>query len=782
MLMNFAQLKSLLWTRSVKGNYYRKSMILVLIITSLPTAAIAISTYFIGINQIETEVYHKNKYQLEQVFQRLNEQFTQLELIVDKGTANPIFDEKLRDTDFLTEIPTMYDIYSSLSVLQSTNPMISRIDLYLSNQHLLVSNDKGAIRIDDDSNRSYYESVLTQPEKINWTNITEHLKGETSSFPYVLIHKIPIVSTRPYGALFVYLNKSLIDREITQLNPYENGVSFIVKPDGEWITAGTTDNQSEEQLEALIRDKMITMHASSDSFTINWKRMEYSVAYETFSRTGWRYMIATPLSQLTAPISLTSKLMLLVSISSILIAAVLSWFASQRMYKPIRRLVQLFGDSLGSKPLDEDKSDELKFIENKWLNITRESRVIQSLLEENQIDMKKGFLLQLVQDHLYFFSERELRERMEVYGWEMIDKSFVLLLIQLSPFVESSKRFLEGDEQLVTFAAANIIEELSADKEQMEVINFHNLSISLLISFEVDKPLEQVKSEIYKFSGELIDVTTKLLGAHVSVGVSKIVNQVKNLPKALNEVKQYLHFRNVEEQGQILSVDDFIPHFKEILDYPFHIEKEIIQSIQMGAENETIEKLEAFIRVLKQNTGKAFQIQQYMAQLLGSILRAMMQLGVTHESVNQGINLYEQMFKLREIGEMNHWFVSKVIQPFIKTLSEKQGIEMKQTIQRAITIINQEYMKELSLEFVSERIGMFPKRLSAVFAQVTGRNFIEYVTDVRMEKSKELLVNTDLKVNDIAVRVGYQPSYFNKIFKKSEGMTPGEYREYDNRL
>ncbi|MFH5181369.1 AraC family transcriptional regulator [Paenibacillus sp. TAB 01] len=763
-------------TNAFRGNYFRKSLIFALIITSLPTAIIGISTYFIGINQVEKEVYQKNQYQLGQVFQRLDEQFSQLESLVDKSAANPIFDEKVRNTNFVDEFVLMQDIYRQMAVVQSSHPMISRIDLYLQNQRLLVSNDRGAIRLRDEPNQAAYDTVLTSGELMYWDDSESYYRSG-SLFPLVLVHKLPFASTRPYGALMVYLDKAVIDKEITQLNPYENGVSFIMKPGGEWITAGQAGDDAKQPLKEYIRNKVLKDEGKHESFNVRWEGADYSVSVATFSRAGWLSVIATPLSQLMEPITLTSKLMLAVSLLGLLVAAMLSWIASQRMYSPIKRLVHMFGGAMGSKSPEEDRSDEIKFIEDKWLNITRESQVFQALLEENRYSMKKGFLLQLIQGQLYFFSELELRERLEEHGLQTGGKTFLLMLIQLSSFSESSKRFVEGDEQLVTFAAANIIEELSMDKGSMETINLHNLSVSLMVTFEQDMPHEQIKSEIFRFANEVIAVITKLLGVHVAVGVSRLNHQLKALPEALEEVKQCLHFRTVGDHGQILSAEDFIPNVSEHPDYPFHIEKEFILALQMRAEEEAVEKWTEFLQVLKQDAGKAFMIQQHMAQLLGSVNRAMMQLGVTHASVTQGINLYEQLFNLKEIDEINKWFMTKVIRPFMKTLSEKQGIEMKQTINKVKDIIDQEYMKDISLEYLSDKIGMLPKRLSAVFLQVTHQNFIDYVTEVRLDKSKQLLRDTDLKVTEIAIRVGYQPSYFNKIFKKFEGMTPGEYRD-----
>lgn len=63
-----------------------------------------------------------------------------------------------------------------------------------------------------------------------------------------------------------------------------------------------------------------------------------------------------------------------------------------------------------------------------------------------------------------------------------------------------------------------------------------------------------------------------------------------------------------------------------------------------------------------------------------------------------------------------------------------------------------------------------------------GMNFIDYVTQYRMNKARELLRNTDMKINEIAESVGYQPAYFIRLFKKAEGLTPGQYRENAHRV
>lgn len=126
------------------------------------------------------------------------------------------------------------------------------------------------------------------------------------------------------------------------------------------------------------------------------------------------------------------------------------------------------------------------------------------------------------------------------------------------------------------------------------------------------------------------------------------------------------------------------------------------------------------------------------------------------------------------------------IKIYIKHLLE-QALEIRNTasgrrysdiIKAAINQIEHTYMSDnISLNTVAANVGMSPSYFSSIFSHEMGRTFIEYLTEVRMEKAKELLACSSMKTSETGYAVGYKdPHYFSYIFKKMVGCSPKKYR------
>ncbi|MFP5114023.1 response regulator transcription factor [Bacillaceae bacterium C204] len=102
-------------------------------------------------------------------------------------------------------------------------------------------------------------------------------------------------------------------------------------------------------------------------------------------------------------------------------------------------------------------------------------------------------------------------------------------------------------------------------------------------------------------------------------------------------------------------------------------------------------------------------------------------------------------------------------------------------IREAIDYINNHLKNELTQKEVADHVHLNPSYLSVLFKEHVKLTFSEYVTRRRIQRAKELLISTNLPINDIAEESGYKTAkYFIKIFKELEGMTPSAYRKINN--
>ncbi len=109
---------------------------------------------------------------------------------------------------------------------------------------------------------------------------------------------------------------------------------------------------------------------------------------------------------------------------------------------------------------------------------------------------------------------------------------------------------------------------------------------------------------------------------------------------------------------------------------------------------------------------------------------------------------------------------------------EESGNQYKSMLKRALRYIDQNYTDEnLSLNTVAKAANISPNYFSGVFSQEMGQTFVEYLTEKRMERAKELLRYSGKRSSEVAYEVGYRdPRYFSFLFKKTQGCTPSSYR------
>ncbi|SFK99329.1 AraC-type DNA-binding protein [Paenibacillus sp. 1_12] len=758
-----------------KGRFYWRSLAWILAVSSLPGMISGFILYWVGDTRIERELHQLHASQIEKRAQNVDDQFAYLELSLAHWAFDPKFNGDLKDVNFNSAYQQAWDISKTLMVMQGSHPLAKKVELYLQRPKPVVFNPEYNLLLNQEAILPYVKN-LSPVKEFFWTNwIQTPIEEPTSAnVDLTLVHKLYGGSPEPFGALIVHLNRDKIINLLQTLTPYDQGETFLLEHNGNIFVSANNSPES-MKFEGALKEKVRSLPVGHGSFLYKWGKDTYAVSYGNLSRIGeaWTYVSAVPVDAITAPVIFLSKLLMGVSLLLLILVGLLSWIASKRIHSPVDRLVRLFSSDTAA---GDQENDEFGIIETNWHHLTRESKALQNKLEEQLPHMKESFLLQLFRGYLYSYSEQELIDRMEHFGWTVDQHQFLTVYIHLTGFSNLEGRFSQGDEGLVTFVAANIIQEFSLKRfEQADLINFHDMTIGMLVVASEDHPYTQ---NLREFTEEITQAINLILKMQVVVAISRSSSSIASIPDSFEQAIQALSYRKFENQNQMIDLEQLgETEVSYELRYPFQLEREIIQKMRTGEQEEAVVAVKAFLKALQENNALEIDVQTAMLTLLGSIHHAIMLSGVNPGRIYKDLNMFDELSQIREPDQMSKWFDLKVIQPYIREMEARSDYENKRMVERLMIYMQEQYMTELSLDQCAEQFGTNSYYLSRTFKRVVGKNFIDYLTELRLEKAKELLSDTEWKINEVAERVGYQHSYFNRIFKKQEGVTPTHYRE-----
>jgi len=765
--INTNKVKRLQW----KGNFHRNSFILILLIASIPGLITGLCIYWFGVGKVEDELRASNASQIIQRANNIDEQFKYIEEYTTHWVFEPRFGDSLKNIDFVKQFNEAYDITKTLSLLQGSHNLISDDELYLDLDKPILF--KPQYNVLDEKQKIFYNSLLSKGTELHWVEYSQS-KGRKSP-TLAFVSPIPVTSKDPFGALIVTIDHKKALELLKTLTPYENGATILLNEQNKVILSSNSTNQS-NFINAL--KKEIGKHKEkSGSFPLEFNHIMYSISFGHFTRinSNWTYVSASPMSSITAPIVFVSRLIIIISASALFLAIILSWFTSVKIYAPVRKLVRnLVGEETDS--WNKYGKDEFSIIEQQWMEMTQKSDLLENRLSEQVKELKNSFIYQLVQGYFFHYHEEDLRQRMETYGWNLRNRSFIALDLQLTGFNDPKENIYTNDDGLVTFMATNIMGEIAKEMfEQFNVINFSDLSAGMLVIYHHD---DSIREELHRFAENVTEVVNRIIKLQVTITISEKTESVKKIPYIFEEVRTGKRFRTFENINQVIDLEEYRNNRNDIeFHYPFATEKEIIQAIRIGQLDEIEVLIKRFTQELTSREISEIYIQQAVIQLYSSIQHEILHSGIHPNDLFEGKNMYEELAQIRNVDRINHWFVNDVISPYIQRLEGRMNLELKRIIEQVVTKIQDNYMHDISLESCADEVGTNPYSLSKAFKQIAGINFIDYLTQLRIEKAKELLIQSDMKINDIAESVGYRHSYFNRIFKKQIGIPPSQYRK-----
>lgn len=299
---------------------------------------------------------------------------------------------------------------------------------------------------------------------------------------------------------------------------------------------------------------------------------------------------------------------------------------------------------------------------------------------------------------------------------------------------------------------------------------------------------EQMSERVKELSKDLEEIMKNYSTIAYFGGIGQPVARLRELEESFREAERALAARFTMELNRIISVEDIrmaqnvdtlddieITSFGEIEKTRTMLEK----FLNNGAEDEIDEFVDVYINELPEENLKSVLMRQYIIMDAYIVMMSFCEKieGIEGEMQAQSEELKNSMKTIQTLEEIKN-YIRMLLKKIIGVRDTISGRRYSDIIEIAKDQIRKTYMSdEISLNTIAAEVGMSPSYFSSIFSKEMGKTFVKYLTEIRMDRAKELLICSSMKTSEIGYEVGYKdPHYFSYIFKKTQNCTPKEFR------
>lgn len=386
---------------------------------------------------------------------------------------------------------------------------------------------------------------------------------------------------------------------------------------------------------------------------------------------------------------------------------------------------------------------------------------LQKVIQNSFSELKNRFFLMLAEDGV--FDENLYHTLQRQKGDDIRDAVFMLIRVDIYRIPENGDYMSEigkltqqmGD----VLSAYGKVEDFLSDE-----------SLYFFLYYVEREEEEWVRRTV---SGILDEKRRE--GMRFSVGISHVRQGLEALFDARNDcVSQiFLMEANIDENakaGLVSNTEMAIP-YREM--------ETFFREISLSDEAGMKDMLDKVYQVPAHNTYILYR--DYFFSITFLILLRIYQMqgkyGAKRDIVDPGLLNLRHLRREYPTLEQQKKLVGEKARQLYDLISEQKVAAPSKTIRAALDYIDQHFNENISLQDVADNINISKNYLCDIFKKELGVTFINYVTNLRIEKAKEYLTNTDMKMYEVSYAVGYNDyAYFSQIFKKHTGTTLSAYR------
>ena len=422
-----------------------------------------------------------------------------------------------------------------------------------------------------------------------------------------------------------------------------------------------------------------------------------------------------------------------------------------------------------------DKQNLLDVLKLAAEKIKQDDKFKQQFVESTKI-LRRNFLRSLL---LGEFQERnEIEKNIKKLNIPLGEKNFLVTVFLLDEFTAIKARSTKKEEQKLCEAVYNLTADILHDMDNGIVVEIGDGAFAIIFSFDATRSqcliANHVNTTVRRISGSI----KRYLNITACFSIGKLFSKIETIPQVYKKNEEILK-RNFVEKEKVFKDEIEKENTMVFLNLDIKDEKQIVLFLRLG----NMEELEKYINgvfakllCMKVNYKG---IQMICAELIGiaNRLARNADIDITDLYTNKDIP-YDEMQKQETIMDVKNWILA--IYQRLTTLM--MGIEIKnnynELTKKAVKYIRKNYDKDISLCQVAEYIGGNSTYLSRVFKEDCEIGFAEYLNQIRVGQAKCLIQQTDIRLKDIVKQVGFNNyTYFFKVFKNIEGITPVEYKE-----
>jgi AraC-like DNA-binding protein len=375
------------------------------------------------------------------------------------------------------------------------------------------------------------------------------------------------------------------------------------------------------------------------------------------------------------------------------------------------------------------------------------------------------------------------RTKVEILQLGRIQVSYptILAIAEIDGFPEWVRSCASEDGYLVKSAVRRIVLETAKLHKVFvwaEWIEPHRLGI-LIQPLEADQPIPII---------DLCDAVREWIAAHlkatVTMGIGDTTNGWVGMAASYKSACSTLDFKAALGSNRLILAEDISSRQECDMIRQLQLLHVIGQAYRMG-NAAWVERFREFFEELRQHLFSRDELLNMFTYFIYHLHREMSDLLEEYREIWKRETLPMLQWILQEkdtLVKIEACFYDALMRSFERMKTIREGNSNSLLIQKVKGYIEEHFInQDFSLTYLSGHFGLNSSYLSRLFKEEFGETFISYVTRVRIENAKTLLLGTPRSIKEVSLRVGYlNPLTFTRIFKKYTGKPPSVYRQQDS--